>query len=252
MQDRNTEFLTFMSDGDVVVVYAYPEVIKTPKFHNGRSVALHVIALQMNPKSCQPLLPQPNDQRVTLPPKRSFKDDPNDLRHMLSRHMSAEEPTDLRHVLAAKQNESAEDLRLVINDIRRQQSGVREVILSDVTSPTSSTAPLKQSSPLKGADAQLERDIYEVSLLLLELQCGVCHVNSGVTLHSVGCAVNGMCINFGVTGHFVAVCGLNELLLYLAIVINVSGEMIMRACLDSRRVCVFVLTAASLVVCSVL
>ena len=240
-----------MSDGDVVVVYAYPEVIKTPKFHNGRSVALHVIALQMNPKNRQPLLPQPNDQRATLPPKRSYKDDPNDLRHMLSRHTSAEEPTDLRQVITAKQ-ESAEDLRADINDIRQQQSGVREVILSDMTNPTSSTAPLKQSSPLKGADAQLERDIYAVSLLLLELQCRVCHVNSGMTVHSAGCAVNGACIDFRVTGHFVAVCGVNELLLYLAIVINVSGEMIMHACLDSRRVCVFVLTAASLVVCSVL
>ena len=57
-----------------------------------------------------------------------------------------------------------QDLRAVINDIRQQQqSGVGEVMLSDVTSPTASTAPRKQSSPLTGADAQLERDIYEVS-----------------------------------------------------------------------------------------
>ena len=57
-----------------------------------------------------------------------------------------------------------QDLRAVINDIRQQQqSGVGEVMLSDVTSPTASTAPQKQSSPLTGADAQLERDIYEVS-----------------------------------------------------------------------------------------
>lgn len=173
VQDRNKQFCTYLSDGDAVVVYAFPEVIKTPKFHDGRSVALQVIALQMSPKSQPPMTSQSYDLRATLPPKRSFQDDPVDLRHLLSRRPPAEDPADLRHVLSAKQKESAEDLRLVVDVIKQQRSKVKEVMLSDVTSPTSSTAPQTQSSPLKGSEAKLERDIYEVSLLLLKSQCSV-------------------------------------------------------------------------------
>ena len=173
VQDRSTDFPTYLSDGDAVVVYAYPEVIKTPKFHEGRSVALQVIALQMTPKSQPPVTSQSHDLRSTLPPKRSYQDDPGDLRHQLPRRPPAEDPADLRHGLSAKQKERAADLRLVIDGIRQQRSEVKEVMLSDVPSPTSSTAPQTQSSPLKGSDAKLERDIYEVSPLLLKSQCSV-------------------------------------------------------------------------------
>ena len=159
VQDKNTDFHRYLSDGDAVVVYAYPEVIKTPKYQNGKSVALQTFALQMNPKSRSPAVSQSQDLRSFLPPKRSFQDDPNDLRHTLNKRTPQEDPHYLRHVISAQQ-----DLRAIINDIRQQQqSGVREVMLSDVTSPTAFTAPRKQSSPLTGADAQLERDIYEVS-----------------------------------------------------------------------------------------
>ena len=152
MQDKNTDFHRYLSDGDAVVVYAYPEVIKTPKYQNGKSVALQTFALQMNPKSRSPAVSQSRDPRSFLPP--------NDLRHTLNKHTPQEDPNDLRPVISASQ----QDLRAVIDDSRQQQqSGVREVMLSDVTSPTASTAPRKQSSPLTGADAQLERDIYEVS-----------------------------------------------------------------------------------------
>ena len=160
VQDKNTDFHRYLSDGDAVVVYAYPEVIKTPKYQDGKSVALQTFALQMNPKSLSPAVSQSQDLRSFLPPKRSFQHDPNDLRHTLNKRTPQEDPNDLRHVISA----AKQDLRAVIDDSgQQQQSGVREVMLSDVTSPTASTAPRKQSSPLTGADAQLERDIYEVS-----------------------------------------------------------------------------------------
>ena len=173
VQDRSPDYRTYLSEGDAVVVYAYPEVIKTPRFYEGRSVALQVIALQMSQKSQPPVTSQSHDLRSTLPPKRSFQDDPGDLRHLLPRRPPVEDPADLRHVLSAKQKESASDLRLVIDDRRQQRSAVKEVMLSNVTSPTSSMVPLTQSSPLKGSDAMLERDIYEVSLLLPKSQCSV-------------------------------------------------------------------------------
>ena len=150
-----------MSDRDSVVIYAYPDVINTPKYNNGKSVALQVVAVQVNTKSCSPMTSRPQDLRAILPPKRSFQDDPNDLRHTLSRPTVEDDPNDLRHVI--RKNTPGGDLRMVINDQKEQQQfGGREVMLSDVPGPTTSTAPQLLSSPLRGAEAQLEKEVYEV------------------------------------------------------------------------------------------